>query len=145
MNIDNKKAYFEYFIEETFEAGIQLTGTEIKSVRAGKMQIKESYVRIQDGEAFLLGANIAEFKEGNIFNHDPYRDRKLLLKKKEIEYMKKKVKQDGLTLIPTKVYLKNGFAKVEVGIARGKKNYDKRAVAKEKESKRKIERTLKER
>lgn len=145
LNINNKKAYHDYFIDETIEAGIVLTGTEIKSVRKGKMQLKESYVRVQDNEIFLLGSHIAEHEEGNRFNHEPTRDRKLLMTKKEISYLKKKVKQEGYTLIPTKVYLKNGFAKVEVGVAKGKKNYDKRASEKEKEVKRNLEKRLKER
>ena len=144
MNIKNKKAYHDYFIEEKIEAGIVLKGTEIKSIRKGKMQIKESYVKIQNTEAFLFGSHIEEYEQGNRFNHDPKRDRKLLLNKKEIKYIKEKVKIEGYTLIPLEVYLKNGFAKIQIGIAKGKKNYDKRSSEKEKEINMKLKKMTKQ-
>ncbi len=124
---NNKKARHDYFIEETYEAGIVLTGTEIKSVRAGKVSIKESYAKIERGELFLYGMNISPYEQGNRFNVDPLRPRKLLLHKKEIMKLVGSLKLDGLTLVPLTMYLdENGRAKVEIALARGKKNYDKR-------------------
>lgn len=133
---ENKKAYFDYFIEEKFEAGIVLTGTEIKSIRAGKCSIKEAYIEINNGEANIIGMNISPYDHGNIFNVNPLRDRKLLLHKSEILKMSKGKDEDGYTLVPTKVYLVKGKAKVEVAIAKGKKLYDKRESIKEKDIKR---------
>jgi SsrA-binding protein len=142
---NNKKAYHDYFIEETFEAGIVLTGTEIKSIRAGKVQLKDSYARITNGEIYWWNGHISHFEHGNRHNHDETRTRKLLLKRQEINKLADKIKLEGYTLIPTKVYLKNGFAKLELGLAKGKKNYDKRETLKKKDAQRQIERSLKER
>ena len=123
---DNRKASFDYFLSDRYEAGIVLTGTEIKSIRKGSCNIKDSYVVIKNGEAFIINMHISKYDEGNIFNHDPLRSRKLLLHKREINKLIGTVKISGLTLIPTKVYLTNGRAKVEFAVAKGKKNYDKR-------------------
>ena len=124
---NNKKARHDYFIEETYEAGIELTGTEIKSVRQGKVSIKESYARIRGGEVFVLGMNISPYEEGNRFNVDPLRPRKLLLHKREIRKLIGYTSQDGLTLVPLRMYINDrGKAKVELAVAKGKKNYDKR-------------------
>ncbi len=124
---NNKKARHDYFIDETYEAGIELTGTEIKSVRQGKVSIKESYARIRDGEVFILGMNISPYEQGNRFNVDPVRPRKLLLHKREIRKITGHLTQDGLTLVPLRMYINDrGKAKVELAVARGKKNYDKR-------------------
>ena len=123
---DNRKASFDYFLEDRYEAGLVLTGTEIKSLRKGPCNIRDSYVVIRKGEAFIINMHISKYDEGNIFNHDPLRTRKLLLHKKEINKLIGVVKVQGLTLIPTKVYLIRGRAKVEFAVAKGKKNYDKR-------------------
>jgi len=141
----NKKASHDYFIEESFEAGIQLTGTEIKSIRGGKVQLKDSYVKISKGEAFWFGGHIAPFEFGNRFNHDETRTRKLLLHRKEINKLIGKVKEEGYALIPLKIYLKGGFAKMELALAKGKKNYDKRETLKEKDAQRDIQRALRDR
>ena len=143
MEIYNRKAKHDYFIEDIYEAGIVLTGTEIKSVRAGNANIKDSYGVIKNNEIFLLNMFISQYKEGNIFNHDETRTRKLLLHKKEIKKINEKVNNQGLTLIPLKLYFKNNILKVELGICRGKKNYDKREALKEKDIKRNIDRQLK--
>ena len=143
MEIYNRKAKHDYFIEDIYEAGIVLTGTEIKSVRAGNANIKDSYGVIKNNEIFLLNMFIFQYKEGNIFNHDETRTRKLLLHKKEIKKISEKVNTQGLTLIPLKLYFKNNILKVELGICRGKKNYDKRETIKERDIKRKIEKDLK--
>lgn len=140
----NKKAYHDYYIEETIECGVVLTGTEIKSIRRGKVQLRDSYGRIRHGEIFIWNMHIAPYEEGNIFNHEPTRTRKLLLHKREIVKLINTVNQDGYTLVPTKVYLKNGRAKIELGIAKGKKKYDKREVEKRKSAQRSIERAIKE-
>jgi len=140
----NKKAYHDYFIEKTYECGIVLTGTEIKSIRRGKVQLRDSYGRIRNGEAFVWNMHIAPYEEGNIFNHEPTRTRKLLLHKKEITQLIEASTTQGYTLIPTKLYLKNGQAKLELAIAKGKKNYDKREVEKQKDAKRQIERAFRE-
>jgi SsrA-binding protein len=125
----NRKAGFEYFLLEKFEAGLALQGSEIKSIRAGQMSIAESYVDVEDGHnAWLIESNIAPYAQANRFNHDPKRKRKLLLHKKQIHEMWKAIQQKGMTVVPTKVYLKNGRAKIEVALARGKKAYDKRAT-----------------
>ncbi len=142
---NNKKAYHDYDIEETLEAGIVLKGTEIKSVRKGHCQLRDSYVQIRHGEAFVLGMHIAVYEQGNIFNHDPLRDRKLLLHRKEIRRLEKLVQQAGMTLVPTKVYFDKGSkAKVEIAVARGKKLYDKRQDLKERAIKRDLERAGKD-
>ena len=145
MEIYNRKAKHDYFIEDIYEAGIVLTGTEIKSVRAGNANIKDSYGVIKNNEIFLLNMFISQYKEGNIFNHDETRTRKLLLHKKEIKKINEKVNNQGLTLIPLKLYFKNNILKVELGICRGKKNYDKREALKEKDIKRNINKQLKNR
>ncbi len=145
MEIYNRKAKHDYFIEDIYEAGIVLTGTEIKSVRAGNANIKDSYGVIKNNEIFLLNMFISQYKEGNIFNHDETRTRKLLLHKKEIKKISEKVNTQGLTLIPLKLYFKNNILKVELGICRGKKNYDKREALKEKDIKRNINKQLKNR
>ena len=134
----NKRASFDYFLSSFLEAGISLKGTEIKSLRVNGASLTDSYVIIKNGEAYLLNMHIATFKEGNIFNHDPLRTRKLLLHKKEILKLHQKIKEKGFTLVCTKIYLKNGRAKVEIALAKGKKNFDKRDSEKEKSQKREI-------
>lgn len=141
----NKKAYHDYFIEETFEAGISLFGTEVKSVREGKLNLKDSYVSVKTGEAYIMGMHISPYEKGNIFNKDPLRTRKLLLHRREINKLIGLVQQDGYTLIPLKVYFKGAYVKILLGVCRGKKDYDKRAAIAEKESKRRIDRAMKER
>lgn len=141
----NRKAYHDYFIEETFEAGMSLLGTEVKSLRDGKANLKDSYVLIKDSEAFLFNCHISPYSHGNILNHDPLRTRKLLLHSKEIERLKGKIAQKGYALIPLKIYFKGPFAKVEIGLAKGKKQYEKREAIKEKDAKREIEKALKSR
>ncbi|MCX7988250.1 MAG: SsrA-binding protein SmpB [Thermodesulfovibrio sp.] len=139
----NKKAYADYFIDETIEAGIVLTGTEVKSLRQGKANLKDSYVIIKDNEAWLLNCHISPYTHGNIFNHDPLRTRKLLLHRKEIERLRGKIQQQGYTLIPLKLYFKGPYVKVEIALARGRKKYEKRDIIKKKEAQREIERALK--
>lgn len=139
----NKKAYHDYNILETIEAGIVLTGTEIKSVRASRINLKDGYAQIRNGEAWLMNVHISEYDQGNRFNHDPLRARKLLLHKKEINKLIGETGQQGITLIPLKVYLKNGFAKVLLGVAKGKHEYDKRETIKRRDQEREIRRTLK--
>lgn len=142
---NNKKAWHDYFIEERIEAGIVLTGTEIKSVRAGKVSIKESYARIDKGELFVYGMNISPYEQGNRFNVDPLRPRKLLLHKREIMKLLGATTQKGLTIIPLSMYInEDGRAKVEIAVARGKKNYDKRETIAKKDAARKIDRALKQ-
>ncbi len=133
MEIKNKKAYYDYYIESEIEAGISLVGTEIKSIRKGSAQLKDSYVVIKNNEAFLLNMYIAKYEEGNIFNHDELRTRKLLLHKKEIKKLKEIRERERYSLIPLKMYIKRGHAKVLVGIAKGKKIYDKRETIKKRE------------
>ena len=141
---NNKKARHDYFIEETYEAGIALTGTEIKSVRAGKVSIKESYAKIQNGEVILLGMNISPYEQGNRFNVDPLRPRKLLLHKKEIRKLLGYTTQQGLTLVPLRMYINTaGLAKVELAVARGKKNFDKRETIAKKDAARKMDQAIK--
>ena len=143
---NNKKAYHDYFIEERIEAGIVLTGTEIKSVRQGRVSIKESYAEIEKGEVFLLGMNISPYEQGNIFNTDPLRPKKLLLHKKEINKLIGAVTQKGLTIVPLSVYINaDGKAKVEIAVAKGKKLYDKREDIAKKDAARKIDRIMKQR
>mgnify|MGYP003312967743 CR=1 FL=1 len=141
---ENRKAYHDYFIEERFEAGVALSGTEVKSLRAGKVNLKDSYVQVKDGEMWLIGVHISPYEQGNRFNHDAMRDRKLLLHKREIMRLLGYIQQKGLTLVPTELYFSNGRVKVELGVARGKKLYDKRDAMAEKETKREIDRRLKE-
>ncbi|MBQ6364527.1 MAG: SsrA-binding protein SmpB [Lachnospiraceae bacterium] len=140
---NNKKAYHDYFIEEKYECGIVLYGTEIKSIRQGKVSIKEAYVSVDHGEAFVEGMNISPYEKGNIFNRDPLRKRKLLLHKAEITKLAGAVQVKGYTLIPLQVYLKGGRCKIEVGLARGKKLYDKREDLRRKELNRESERDYK--
>ena len=142
---NNKKAYFDFFIEDTYEAGISLAGTEVKSLRLGHCSIKESYVSIVGGEVFIHGMNISPYEKGNIFNKDPLRVRKLLLHKSEINKLLGQSQQKGYTIVPLKVYFKNGRAKVEIGLARGKKNYDKRQDIAKKDARREAEKEFKER
>ena len=141
----NRKAYHDYLIEETLEAGISLLGTEVKSLREGKANLKDSYVIIKGKEAFLLNCHISPYSHGNIMNHDPLRTRKLLLHRKEIEGLIGKSLQKGYTLIPLKIYFKDSYAKVEIGLAKGKRLYEKREKIKEREAKRAIERVMKSR
>lgn len=140
----NKKAYHDYFVDDTYEAGISLFGTEVKSVREGKINLKDSYVSVKTGEAMLLGMHISPYEKGNIFNRDPLRARKLLLHRREISKLVGLTGQEGYTLIPLKVYLKGSYVKVLLGVCRGKKNYDKRTAIAERDSKRQIDRALKE-
>ena len=133
MEIKNRKANFEYFIEERYEAGIELKGTEIKSIRKGSCDIKDSFIIIKNQEAFLLNTYIAKYEEGNIFNHEERRTRKLLLHKKEIKKLLEASSKDGYSLIPLSIYLKKGKAKVEVGVCKGKKIYDKRETIKKRD------------
>ena len=132
----NKKAYFDYTILESIEAGISLVGTEIKSIRKGSVDLKDTFITIKNNEAFILNMYIAKYEEGNIFNHDERRTRKLLLHKKEIQKLKEKVSTEGLTLIPLKLYFHKNHVKVLVGLCKGKKLYDKRASIKERDLKR---------
>lgn len=140
---NNKKAYHEFFIEEKYEAGISLSGTEIKSIRMGKCSIKEAYIEINKGEAFIIGMNISPYEKGNIFNKDPLRTRKLLLHKQEINKLMGKSSEKGYTIMPLQVYLKNSKAKVEIGLAKGKKLYDKREATAKKDLRRELEREFK--
>ena len=141
----NRKASHDYIILDTIEAGMVLTGTEIKSVRKAKINLKDGYASIRNGEVFLQNVHISPFEQGNIFNHDPLRTRKLLLHKKQIKYLIEETKKTGVTLVPLRVYLKNGVAKVLIGLAKGKKSYDKRDALKQKDMKREIDRAMKER
>jgi SsrA-binding protein len=141
----NKKAYHDYEIEETYEAGLVLTGTEIKSIRAGKVNLRDSYARIKNGEVFLLNMHISPYEQGNRFNHDPLRTRKLLLHKREINKLFGLTREKGYALVPLKIYLKNGLAKVDLALARGKKLYDKRETMKKRDAQREIERAFRER
>ena len=141
----NKKAGFDFAIEETIEAGIVLLGREIKSARSGKVQIKDAFVRIRNGEAWISNMHISPYEQGNQFNHDPLRSRKLLLHKKQINELVGKSKVEGAAIVPLKMYLKDGYAKVLLGVGKGKKKYDKREDLKKKDAKRAIDRALKER
>ena len=140
---NNKKAYHDYFILEKYEAGISLVGTEVKSLRAGKCSIKEAYVRIENGEVFVVGMNISPYEQGNIFNRDPLRVRKLLLHKSEINKLVGDTAEKGITIMPLQVYFKDGRAKSEIGLAKGKKNYDKRQDIAKKDARREVERDFK--
>lgn len=142
---NNKKAYHDYFIDEKIEAGIELFGTEVKSVRAGTVNLKDSYVSLKTGEAILIGMHISPYEQGNIFNRDPLRERRLLLHKKEIMRLIGKTKEKGYSLIPLQVYFSGSKVKIELGLARGKKAYDKRDSIAERDAKRNMERAVKAR
>ena len=141
---ENRKARHDYFIHETYEAGIELKGTEVKSLCNGRANLKDSYAEIKNGEIFVEHMHISIYEQGNIFNHDPLRRRKLLMRKKEILKLFGKTREKGFTLIPLKIYFKNGKAKVELALASGKHNYDKRAALAEKSAKRDVERALRD-
>ncbi|GAA0179397.1 SsrA-binding protein SmpB [Clostridium sediminicola] len=141
----NKKARHDYFIEETYETGIVLVGTEVKSIRAGKANLKESYAQVKNGEIFICGMHVSPYEQGNIFNKDPLRDRKLLLHKKEIDTLAGYTSREGFTLVPLSLYLKKGKVKVALGVAKGKKNYDKRQSIAARDAKRNIDREMKNR
>lgn len=143
MEIANRKARYDYEIEETYEAGIALKGTEIKSIRNGKAQLKDSYAIVKNEEIFLLNMHISLYEKGNIFNHEETRTRKLLLHKKEILKIRDRINQDGYTIIPIKIYFKQNKAKVLLGIARGKKNYDKRETIKKRDIERELKKQIK--
>ena len=140
----NKKAYHEYFVDEKFEAGLELTGTEVKSLRKGAINLKDSFCRIDDGELLVFGMHISPYEQGNIFNRDPYRTRKLLMHKKEIMRLFGQVGQKGYALVPLSVYFKGKWAKMEIGLCRGKKLYDNRDADAERSAKREMERAFKE-
>lgn len=141
--VTNRKATHDYFISAKYECGIVLTGTEIKAIRKGKVNLKESYVQVKSGELFIVGMHIAHYEQGNQFNHDETRTRKLLMHKQEIKKLDKEVAIKGFTLVPLRLYLKNGLAKLEIGLGRGKKLYDKRQSEKEKDIKRDIQKQYK--
>ena len=143
MIANNKKAYHDYFIDETYECCIALHGTEVKSMRMGKCSIKEAFVRIEDGEVFVYGMQVSPYEKGNIFNKDPLRVKKLLLHKYEINKLLGKIKEKGYTLVPLQVYFKDGKVKVEIGLARGKKLYDKREAIAKKDQRREAEKEFK--
>lgn len=140
---NNKKAFFDYFIDDKYEAGIELAGTEVKSIRMGKCSIKESFIRISKGEVFIYGMHISPYEKGNIFNKDPLRSRKLLMHRSEINKLSGKLQEKGLTLVPLQVYFKGSLVKVQVGLARGKKLYDKRADIAKKDQRRELEKQFK--
>lgn len=140
----NKKAFHDYFILETFQAGIALTGTEVKSIRAGRCNLKDSYITIDNGEAFIKGMHISPYEQGNIFNHDPLADRRLLLHKYEINKLNGAVAATGLTIVPLKIYFQGSLVKLDIGIAKGKKLYDKRQDIAKKDARREAERDFKE-
>lgn len=140
---NNKKAYHDFFIDETFETGVVLHGTEVKSMRMGKCSIKESFIRIENGEAFVYGMHVSPYEKGNIFNKDPLRVKKLLMHRYEINKLAGKVAEKGYTLVPLQVYFKDGRVKVEIGLARGKKLYDKREDIAKKDARREVEREFK--
>lgn len=140
----NKKARHDYFIQETMESGVVLSGTEVKSVRLGKVNLKDSYAAIKNGELFISGMHISPYEKGNIYNKDPERERKLLLHRREINRLAGLIQQKGLTIVPLKLYFKRGKAKIELGVAKGKKIYDKREDIAERDAKREIDRKLKD-
>ncbi len=140
----NKKAFHDYHIEDRYEAGIVLTGTEIKAIRGGKVNMRDSFAQIRRGEAFLHNMHISPYEQGNRYNHEPLRTRKLLLNRGEISRLIGMIKEKGYTLVPLKVYLKNGLAKVEIALAKGKKDYDKRETIKQRDAKREIQKAIKE-
>ena len=141
----NSKAYHDYFIEDKYEAGIELAGTEVKSIRLGHVNLKDSFCVVKDGEMSVIGMHISPYEQGNIFNKDPDRPKRLLMHKREIRKLHDLQKQDGYALVPLSVYFKDSRVKLEIGLCRGKKNYDKRAAASQRDAKREIDRTLKER
>lgn len=140
---NNRKAFHDYFIEDRYEAGISLCGTEVKSIRAGKVNLKDSFCQVKNGELFVYAMHISLYEKGNIFNRDPMRDRKLLMHKREILKLQAKIQQDGYALVPLSLYLKDSKVKVELGLAKGKKLYDKRATAADRSAKREIDRAMK--
>ena len=140
---NNKKAYHDYFILEKYEAGLVLHGTEVKSLRMGKCSIKEAFIRVEDGEMYIYGMHISPYEKGNIFNKDPLRERKLLMHRYEINKLKGKIQEKGYTLVPLQVYFKGSLVKVEIGLARGKKLYDKRADIAKKDQRRELEKEFK--
>ena len=142
---NNKKAFHDYFIDEKFETGIELFGTEVKSIRMGKASVKEAFVRIDKGEMWIYGMHISPYEKGNIFNKDPLRARKLLMHKKEIIRLESKIKEAGFTIVPLEVYFKGSLVKIQIGLARGKKLYDKREDIAKKDAKREMERAFKAR
>ena len=139
----NRSAFHNYFIEERFEAGIELCGTEVKSIRAGKVNLKDSFCQVKNGELFVYAMHISPYERGNVFNREPRRDRRLLMHKREIMRLYGRIKQDGYALIPLSLYFKNSKVKVEIGLAKGKKLYDKREAAAERSAKREMDRTMK--
>lgn len=143
--LKNKKAFYNFEIIESFECGISLQGTEVKSIKTGRMSFSDSYCRIREGELFLIGFHISQYPLGNIHNHVPDRERKLLIHKEEIKRLRRKVEEKGFTLVPLSVYLKRGMVKIEVGLCRGKKLYDKREDIKQKDLKREADRELRQR
>ena len=143
LEANNKKAYFDYFIEDKYEAGIELYGTEVKSIRMGKVSIKESYIKIDKNEVFIYNMHISPYETGNIFNRDPIRVRKLLLHRSEINKLAGKITEKGYTIVPLQVYIKHGLAKIEIGLGKGKKNYDKRDDIAKKDQRREHEREFK--
>ena len=140
---NNKKAYHDFFVDDTYETGISLAGTEVKSIRMGKCSIKEAFVRIENGEVIIYGMHISPYEKGNIFNKDPLRPRKLLMHRYEINKLMGKIKEKGMTLVPLKVYFKGSLVKVEIGLARGKKLYDKRQDIAKKDQRREAEKEFK--
>ena len=140
---NNKKAYYDYFIEDKYEAGLVLHGTEVKSLRMGKCSIKESYVQIINGEVYIINMNITPYEKGNIFNRDPLRPKKLLLHKQEINKLAGKTSQQGYTIVPLQVYISNGKMKIEIGVGKGKKNYDKRDSIAKKDQQREVQKEFK--
>ncbi len=140
----NKKAYHDYFIEEKLEAGIELYGTEVKSVRAGAVNLKDAFCSVKNGELFAYGMHISPYEKGNIFNRDPLRPKRLLMHRREINKLQARVQQDGMTLVPLSLYLKDSLVKVELGVAKGKKLYDKRESEAKRDADREIDRTMKE-
>ena len=140
---NNKKAFHDYFIDDKYETGIELYGTEVKSIRMGKCSIKEAFVRIENGQVYVYGMHISPYEKGNIFNRDPLRQRKLLMHRKEIDRLVSKIKEKGFTLVPLQVYLKGSLVKVEIGLARGKKLYDTREDLAKKDARREMERGFK--
>ena len=142
---NNKKAYHDYFIEEKFEAGLVLQGTEVKSLRAGNVNLNDSFMLVRDGEAYLHNLNISQYEFGNRQNHQPDRNRKLLLHRREIEHLYGKIREKGLSVVPLRLYFKDGLVKVEIGLAKGKKLYDKREVLKEKDTNRELAQAMKSR
>ena len=140
----NKKAFHEYFVEDKYECGIVLVGTEVKSIRAGRVNLKDSYVKIKSGEAFVIGMHISPYEKGNIFNRDPFRERKLLLHKAELRRLARASQEQGFSIIPLSMYLKDGLVKMEIATAKGKKRYDKRESLAKRDAEREMERKLRE-